>query len=223
MVETTRSNAELRKDVDALKDPMDELKTMMATVIMSQNQQNVAAARVQSGENGGDSQGLRGGSSGVQVDETPPLAKVKLASVNLEGKVLQWHQMYMKSRLTREIPNWEEYIRALNDRFEALVYEDPMSELVNLKQGCTIQQYLDKFDEIVNCLDLLDHYALSCFLGGLKSEISVNVQSVLERRIVQRNNRPATQWLVKWFNSPVEDITWEFLHDLRQRFPSFNP
>ncbi|KAG8377410.1 hypothetical protein BUALT_Bualt08G0030100 [Buddleja alternifolia] len=259
MVETTRSNAELRKDVDALKDSMDELKKMMAMMMAAQNQHNAVVAGVQSGEIGGDSTGVRSGSSGIpgyqvptkvsrvefshfsrddlrgwlykceqffEVDETLPLAKVKLASVHLEGKALQWHQMYMKSRLTREIPNLEEYIRALNDRFGALVYEDPMSELVNLKQVGAIQNYLDKFDEIVNCLDLPDHYALSCFLGGLKSEISVNVlmelEAVLEKRIVQRNNRPATQWLVKWFNSPVEDSTWEFLHDLRQRFPSFN-
>ncbi|KAG8387123.1 hypothetical protein BUALT_Bualt03G0220500 [Buddleja alternifolia] len=111
-----------------------------------------------------------------EVDETPPTAKVKMASVHLEGKIIQWHQMYMKGRLTREIPNSEEYIRALNDRFGALVYDDPMSELVNLKQMGSIQQYLDRFDEIVNCLDLPDPYALSCFLGDLRSEISVNVR-----------------------------------------------
>ncbi|KAG8380554.1 hypothetical protein BUALT_Bualt06G0027700 [Buddleja alternifolia] len=84
--------------------------------------------------------------------------------------------MFMKGRLTREVPNWEVYIRALNDRFGALVYDDPMSELVNLKQVGTVQHYLDKFDEIVNCMDSPDHYALSCFLGGLKVEISVNVR-----------------------------------------------
>ncbi|KAG8377379.1 hypothetical protein BUALT_Bualt08G0026900 [Buddleja alternifolia] len=97
---------------------------------------------VLSGENGGDSNGVCGGSSGSAGYQVPT-----------------------KSRLTRETPYWEEYIRVLNDRFGALVYDDPMSELVNLKQGGTIQQYLDKFDEIVNCIDLPDHYALSCFLG----------------------------------------------------------
>ncbi|KAG8391132.1 hypothetical protein BUALT_Bualt01G0156100 [Buddleja alternifolia] len=111
-----------------------------------------------------------------EVDETPSATKVKLASVHLEGKALPWHQMYMKERLTREIPNWEEYVKALNDHFGALIYDDPMADLVNLKQLGNIQQYLDRFDEIVNCLDLPNHYALSCFLGGLKSEISVNVR-----------------------------------------------
>ncbi|KAG8374820.1 hypothetical protein BUALT_Bualt10G0035300 [Buddleja alternifolia] len=68
-----------------------------------------------------------------EVDDTPPDAKVKLAALHLEGKALQWHQIFMKSRLTREIPNWEEYIRATSDRFGVLLYDDPMAELVNLK------------------------------------------------------------------------------------------
>ncbi|KAG8387730.1 hypothetical protein BUALT_Bualt02G0051800 [Buddleja alternifolia] len=95
-----------------------------------------------------------------EVDDTPPDAKVRIAAVHLEGKALQWHQIFMKSRLTRELPNWEDYVRALNERFGALLYEDPMSELVNLKQNGTIQDYLDKFDELVNCVELSEQYAV---------------------------------------------------------------
>ncbi|KAG8363657.1 hypothetical protein BUALT_Bualt19G0045300 [Buddleja alternifolia] len=216
MVETTRSNTELRKEVDLLKESCDRtektieaLKSMMETMLANQNLNHNNGGAGNSGEIGGDSYMAKGAFNSnfgyqiptkvsrvefphfngedlrgwlykceqfFEVDETPSAAKVKLASVHLEGKALQWHQMYMKGRLTREIPNWEKYVRALNDRFGALIYDDPMSELVNLKQLGTIQQYLDRFDEIVNCLDLPDYYALSCFLGGLKSEISVNVR-----------------------------------------------
>ncbi|KAG8380503.1 hypothetical protein BUALT_Bualt06G0022400 [Buddleja alternifolia] len=102
-----------------------------------------------------------------EVDATPSESKVKLAAVHLEGKALQWHQMLMKSRLIRNLPNWEEYVRALNERFGTFVYEDPMAELVNLKQTGTIQEYLDKFDELMNCVDLSEQYAISCFLGEL--------------------------------------------------------
>jgi len=35
------------------------------------------------------------------VDETSPDAKVKIVSCKLDGKALQWHQSYMKQRLTR--------------------------------------------------------------------------------------------------------------------------
>ena len=40
-----------------------------------------------------------------EVDETPSYMKVKIAAMNLKGKALQWHQIFMKSRLTRETPS----------------------------------------------------------------------------------------------------------------------
>ena len=47
--------------------------------------------------------------------------------------------------------------------------------------------------------------------------------AILARRMVQRGNRPATQVLVHWTNSFPEDATWEFLYDLQQRYPTFEP
>ncbi|KAG8386656.1 hypothetical protein BUALT_Bualt03G0171300 [Buddleja alternifolia] len=117
------------------------------------------------------------------IDDTPPEAKVKITTVHLEGKALQWHQIFMKNRLTREVPQWGEYVKALNDRFGALLYEDPMLELVNLKQTGSIQDYLDRFDELMNCVDLFEPYAISCFLGGLKSEVSIHVRMFRPRSL----------------------------------------
>ncbi|KAG8383721.1 hypothetical protein BUALT_Bualt04G0043300 [Buddleja alternifolia] len=133
-----------------------------------------------------------------EVDDTPSNAKVKLVAVHLEGKALQWHQMLMKGRMTREVPNWEEYIRALNNRFGALVYDDPMSELVNLKQVGTIQQYLDKFDEIVNCMDLPDHYALRCFLGNINWNFSQLKMEFMagNKKILLRGMQPSSVKLI---------------------------
>ncbi|RCU34989.1 hypothetical protein DVA76_18475, partial [Acinetobacter baumannii] len=47
--------------------------------------------------------------------------------------------------------------------------------------------------------------------------------AILDRRMVKWGNRAATQVLVHWSNSSVEDATWEFLYDLKQQFPNFNP
>ncbi|KAL0462917.1 UNVERIFIED_CONTAM: hypothetical protein Slati_0179300 [Sesamum latifolium] len=111
-----------------------------------------------------------------KVDDTPSDAKVKLATVHLEGRALQSHQVYMKSRLTREVPNWEEYVRALYDRFGTQLYDDPMAELMNLKQVGTVQDYLDKFDDLLNHVDLSEAYAISCLFVGLQSDIAVEVR-----------------------------------------------
>ncbi|KAL0440342.1 UNVERIFIED_CONTAM: hypothetical protein Slati_2517200 [Sesamum latifolium] len=51
-----------------------------------------------------------------------------------------------------------------------------MSELMNLKQTGMIQEYMDRFDELLNCLELTEAYAVSCFLGGLREEITLQVQ-----------------------------------------------
>ncbi|KAG8384927.1 hypothetical protein BUALT_Bualt04G0169000 [Buddleja alternifolia] len=76
-----------------------------------------------------------------EVDDTLPQSKVRIAVVHLEGKALHWHKIFMKKRLPRDLAHWGEFVKAVNDRFGTLLYEDPMSELVNLKQTSTIQAY----------------------------------------------------------------------------------
>ncbi|KAG8368812.1 hypothetical protein BUALT_Bualt15G0085700 [Buddleja alternifolia] len=70
----------------------------------------------------------------LEEDDTRPQSKVRIAVVHLEGKALQWHQIFMKNQLTRDLPHWGEYVKAFNDRFGALLYEDPMSELASESQ-----------------------------------------------------------------------------------------
>ncbi|KAG8382823.1 hypothetical protein BUALT_Bualt05G0118400 [Buddleja alternifolia] len=183
------SSMEVRRELDGLKDQLqvnsnetkkliEELREMIASVAASVPELHGRPA----------SETSHGGGVGIdpdflEVDGTPPEAKVRIAAVHLEGKALQWHQISMKNRLTRDLPHWSEYVTALNDRFDALLYEDPMSELVNLKQTNTIQAYFDKFDEIMNCVELPEQYAISCFLGGLRSDIAIPVRMFKPRTL----------------------------------------
>nr|XP_016464616.1 PREDICTED: uncharacterized protein LOC107787542 [Nicotiana tabacum] len=48
-------------------------------------------------------------------------------------------------------------------------------------------------------------------------------EAILDRRMIQKNGRVVSQVLVKWFNAAPEDSTWEEYHDLKHRFPQFNP
>lgn len=108
-------------------------------------------------------------------NKTLPHDKVKIAAVHFDGKALQWHQSYMKNRLTRKIPSWEEYVRALFARLGSQLYDDPMFELVSLRQTSTVLHYIDQFDELFS-VDLPDHHSLSCFLPGLKPEVAFVVR-----------------------------------------------
>ena len=47
--------------------------------------------------------------------------------------------------------------------------------------------------------------------------------AILDNRTVKRGNRAVTQVLVHWTNSFPNYATWEFLYDLQQKFPKFQP
>lgn len=118
-----------------------------------------------------------------EIDGTSEESKVRLASIHLEGKALQWHQIYIKSRLTRSHPTWEEYVSALNTRFGADLYDNPMAELKFLKQMGSTMEYQDKFDVLLNRVELPEEYAVSCFLRGQKDEIQISVRMFQPRTL----------------------------------------
>ncbi|PIN21602.1 hypothetical protein CDL12_05681 [Handroanthus impetiginosus] len=111
------------------------------------------------------------------VAKTPLNLRVKLASIHLEGEALQWHQVFLKSRLTMTLPTWEEYIQAMNERFGSEMGKDPMIELMHLRQNGSVQDYWREFDELVNRVQLAPNYAVSCFIGGLRDDIATRVEA----------------------------------------------
>ena len=56
-----------------------------------------------------------------------------------------------------------------------------------------------------------------------QGQLLIEPVAILDRRIAKKGNQAATQVLVQWSNSFPEDATWEFLHDLKQKFPTFSP
>ncbi|KAK8918580.1 hypothetical protein KSP39_PZI021790 [Platanthera zijinensis] len=110
------------------------------------------------------------------IDATPEDQKVKVASAHIEGKALYWHQAYMKARITRQWPQWEEYGKAIAGRFGSLLFDDPMSDLKNLRQKGSVQTYVDEFDTLLHRVDISEEYAISFFLAGLRDEIEFAVR-----------------------------------------------
>lgn len=104
------------------------------------------------------------------ADGVNPYQKVVIASLHLDDIAIQWHQTYMRRRQHLPPPTWKEYIYALSDRFGA-VYEDPMSDLVNLRQTGTVTEFQEAFDRIMTQLNLSVKYAISVFLAKLKPEL----------------------------------------------------
>jgi hypothetical protein len=53
--------------------------------------------------------------------------------------------------------------------------------------------------------------------------VKVYPESILERRMIPRNNEPVVQWLIKWVNLPTTAATWEDAYFIQDVFPSFHP
>jgi len=68
-----------------------------------------------------------------EVEGTLGNLKVRLASMQLTSKALTWHQSFMKGR-NRGWPGWDEYKGAMAARFGIQSFDEPLAELMKLKQ-----------------------------------------------------------------------------------------
>ncbi|CAM8908644.1 unnamed protein product [Rhodiola kirilowii] len=109
------------------------------------------------------------------LDSTAPELKVRLASLHMEGKALQWHHNYMHSRFD-QFPSWPEYIVAVSTRFGRL-FDDPLADLVSLKQSHdSVEDYLDKFECALTRMSLSVPHALSIFLTNMNPHLALHVR-----------------------------------------------
>nr|GEV55749.1 NBS-containing resistance-like protein [Tanacetum cinerariifolium] len=67
---------------------------------------------------------------------------------------------------------WKVYKKAILAKF-GNVYEDPMSELKNLKYETTAREYEDAFDSLLSRVEVSEEHAVSLFMGGLPTEIEM--------------------------------------------------
>ncbi|EEF34791.1 conserved hypothetical protein [Ricinus communis] len=110
-----------------------------------------------------------------QIDYTLLMARMKLASIHMEGRAL--------NKLGE--PPWEEYVLALKGRFGEKAYEDPMADLKGLIQTGTLQEYMESFEVLSHKVTLSEDYSLSCFLSGLKEEIRIPLRMLGPKSLQQ--------------------------------------
>lgn len=109
--------------------------------------------------------------------------KLRLASLHLEEKAMNWYRWYEKSHTLR---TWVEFSRVLLLRFGSNAYEDPVGQLTKLKQWCSVKSYQEKFEELANKTSgLSEEFFVSCFVSGLKEEVLAGVKMFSPRTIAQ--------------------------------------
>ncbi|GJS89379.1 putative mitochondrial protein [Tanacetum coccineum] len=67
---------------------------------------------------------------------------------------------------------WELYAKEVVKRFDSVI-DDPLMELKILKQDGTVKDYYEKFDSLLNRMELSEKHAISLFLGGFKVETTM--------------------------------------------------
>lgn len=116
------------------------------------------------------------------VDDTPQASRLRLALIHLDGLALQWDLNYM--RLKFDIyPSWTQYITNVTTCFRD-VYENPLSNLVQIKQG----GYVDDFELAFTQVNLIPEHALSIFLVGLEHSAQMHVRMFNPTSIAQASN-----------------------------------
>ena len=141
------------------------------------------------------------------IDNTPEVEKVKIASVHLDEKALLWHRQFV--RLVGENVGWEMYKTAIIQRFGS-VFEDPMAELKNAKSDKSAKEYQDLFDTLLCRVDISPENALSLYLGGLPTELEMEVRMFKPRTLADAyyltNLQEATLEAARKKNRPVSNM-----------------
>lgn len=106
--------------------------------------------------------------------QTPPVQQIRIASFHLEGEALQWYRWTLA---TNPLVSWNDFSKALVARFGPTEYEDYAESLAKLQQTGNLREYQKEFERLANQVPRLgESFLISCFIGGLKEEIRLNVK-----------------------------------------------
>ena len=102
----------------------------------------------------------------------------------MDGNAAKWLQVYKKQH---GLGDWHTFISAVEKKFGANDYRDAMSELLELKQTDTVEEYAAAFEnlqfEITMHNDGFDDtFFVSQFVKGVKLDIGAGVRAQVPQR-----------------------------------------
>lgn len=110
--------------------------------------------------------------------------RVRTVMLPLEGKTLDWHHFYTKRHGGFHMLTWDSYAQRLRKRFGSSVLQDPITDLVSLRQVGSVDQYHDTLVSLLNQLHLPETYALSIFIHNMKAKIGQYLQLFKPKSLV---------------------------------------
>nr|GEU34745.1 hypothetical protein [Tanacetum cinerariifolium] len=131
------------------------------------------------------------------LDSILDVQKVRLVSMHMFDKALNWHKQFI--RKNGDNVALTVYEREVKNHFD-FVFEDPMVELKILKHVTIVQLYQEKFEALMNMVELSEAYEVSLFIVGLKDEISMHV------RMFKQNTLLDVYCLAKMQEATLQEI-----------------
>lgn len=113
-----------------------------------------------------------------RIFKIPECMWVTSASLHMEGIAAKWLQVYKRQH---GLKDWDTFTNAVNVKFRANDYRNAVSDLLELKQEGTVEEYTTAFESLRYQVDMhnLGYDELlfvSQFVKGLKEEIRGAVQ-----------------------------------------------
>ena len=107
------------------------------------------------------------------------------AALNMDGNAAKWLHVYKKQH---GLGDWNTFISAVEKKFGANDYRDAMSELLELKQTDTVEEYARAFENLQFEISMYndgfdDTFFVSQFIKGLKLDISAGVRAQVPKDV----------------------------------------
>ncbi|KAJ1437554.1 Retrotransposon gag domain [Sesbania bispinosa] len=105
------------------------------------------------------------------VSEKERMSEVMVA---MEGRALSWFRWWESCNPN---PSWEGFKRAVIQRFQPTMMQNPFELLLALKQTHSVEEFVEKFEKYAGALKGVEQeYLMSVFLNGLRKEIAAEVK-----------------------------------------------
>jgi hypothetical protein len=106
-----------------------------------------------------------------------PLVWVRVSTMHFEGPAAQWLQSINRRVLTA---TWKELCTWIHEQFGRGQHDSLIRQLFHIKQTSLVQEYIDRFSELVDQLLAYDHssdyrYYTARFVDGLKDDVKLVV------------------------------------------------
>jgi hypothetical protein len=101
------------------------------------------------------------------------------ASIHMEDNAAKWMQVY---KMKRGLGDWQEFARAVDEKFGVFDYRRSLQDLLLLKQMGSVEEYTKEFEALQFQVTMFnpglnDMFFTTHFVNGLKEEIKGTVQS----------------------------------------------